>query len=242
MAVRNLDGAVAVVTGAGGGIGGAISRELVANGATVWLVGRTRETLEVTGLACGRSSTRVQPTDLTDDGSMDTLVREIQQSTEQVDVLVHSAGTVLHGTIDDAAVEDLDLLYRSNLRSVYRLSQQLLPMLRRAPGQIVVVNSSIQAGVRAGISHYVATQHALRAMTDSLRVEVNHDGIRVLSVFPGRTATPRQKKLFEADEREYCPELLLQPEDLATMVVAALILPPSAEVTDLHIRPASKSY
>jgi NADP-dependent 3-hydroxy acid dehydrogenase YdfG len=242
MAMRSLAAAVAVVTGAGGGIGGALARSLAAQGATVWLVGRTRETLEATADACGAASVRVHPTDLTDDGSMDALVREIQQVSGQVDVLVHSAGVVQHGTIDEAGVEDLDLLYRSNVRPVYRLSQGLLPLLRRSPGQIVVINSSIQAGVRAGISHYVATQHALRAMTDTLRVELNHDGIRVLSVFPGRTATPRQAELFEGDNREYRPELLLQPEDLATMVVAALTLPPSAEVTDLHIRPMSKSY
>ena len=72
--------------------------------------------------------------------------------------------------------------------------------------------------------------------------EVNADGIRVLSIFPGRTATPRMEKLFAKEGRAYKPELLLQPEDVAEMVTHALRLPRTAEVTDISIRPMQKSY
>jgi NADP-dependent 3-hydroxy acid dehydrogenase YdfG len=75
-----------------------------------------------------------------------------------------------------------------------------------------------------------------------LRQEVNEQGIRVLCVYPGRTATSRQERLYAKEGKPYRPELLLQPEDIATMVVAALSLPRTAEVTDINIRPMLKSY
>ena len=88
---------------------------------------------------------------------------------------------------------------------------------------------------------YAATKHALKGLADGLRQEVNAFGVRVISVFPGRTATPLQASLFELEGRQYVPKRLLQPEDVAAMVVQALALPPTAEVTDILIRPAIKS-
>jgi NADP-dependent 3-hydroxy acid dehydrogenase YdfG len=119
----------------------------------------------------------------------------------------------------------------------------MLPLLRKTPGQIVFVNSSIvSGGPRSNVSQFASTQHAVRAFADTLRQEVNGDGIRVLCVYPGRTATSRQARLYEKEGKTYKPELLLQPEDIATMVVTALALPDTAEVTDISIRPMRKSY
>jgi len=92
------------------------------------------------------------------------------------------------------------------------------------------------------VSQFSATQHALKAFTDSLREEINADGIRVLSIFPGRTATPRQATLYKLGGKDYQADLLLQPEDIASIVTAALALPRTAEVTEIHIRPLIKSY
>jgi NADP-dependent 3-hydroxy acid dehydrogenase YdfG len=78
-------------------------------------------------------------------------------------------------------------------------------------------------------------------MSDTLRDEVNGDGIRVLTVYPGRTATPRQERIFAMEGRAYTPERLLQPQDIAAMIVASLKLPRTAEVTNLTIRPMQKA-
>ena len=133
-------------------------------------------------------------------------------------------------------------MFRSNVRGHYSLTRTMLPLLRKSLGQIVFVNSS--AGLRspANAGQFSATQHAFRSTADSLRDEVNADGIRVLSIFPGRTATPRMEKLFAKEGRAYKPELLLQPEDVAEMVTHSLRLPRTAEVTDINIRPMQKSY
>jgi NADP-dependent 3-hydroxy acid dehydrogenase YdfG len=79
-------------------------------------------------------------------------------------------------------------------------------------------------------------------LADSLRDEVNADGIRILSVYPGRTATPRIEALHAKEGRPYQPGLLLQPEDVASVVLNALTLPWTAEVTNISIRPMQKSY
>jgi NADP-dependent 3-hydroxy acid dehydrogenase YdfG len=92
------------------------------------------------------------------------------------------------------------------------------------------------------LSQYAATKHALKAIADSLREEVNAEGLRVLSVYPGRTASPMQAAVHEMEGRAYHPERLMQPEDVAAVVINALSLPRSAEVTDIYIRPLLKPY
>ena len=104
------------------------------------------------------------------------------------------------------------------------------------------VNSSQGLHAKGNTGLFAATQHALKAIADSLREEVNADGIRVLSIFPGRTATPRMKALYQAEGRPYQPELLLQAEDIAQIVLDALLLPRTAEITDIQVRPQIKSY
>jgi short-subunit dehydrogenase len=115
-----------------------------------------------------------------------------------------------------------------------------LPLLKMQKGQIVFINSSVGLVSKANLSQYAATKHALRAFADSLREEVNEMGIRVLSVFPGRTATPMQEMIFNWEGKDYPPTRLLQPQDVAAVVIHALSLPRTAEVTDISIRPMAK--
>ena len=78
-------------------------------------------------------------------------------------------------------------------------------------------------------------------IADSLRQELNPEGVRVLTVFPGRTATPGMQDLYRIENTPYKPELLLQPSDIAAVLVNALALPRTAEVTNISIRPFRKS-
>jgi NADP-dependent 3-hydroxy acid dehydrogenase YdfG len=124
----------------------------------------------------------------------------------------------------------------------FALTQALLPLLKSQQGQIVFINSAQGLLAKPNTGPFAATQHALKAITDSLRQEVSSDGMRVLSIFPGRTATPRMKALYEIEGRPYRPELLLQPEDIAQVVLNALLLPRTAEITNIELRPCVKSY
>jgi len=241
--MATLSNQVALVTGAGSGIGRAVAQALAAQGATLCLVGRSRPKLDATLSTLGGGAPHVVfPTDLSQDAQLNALTEAVESRFRQVDVLVLSAGEIAHGSVQDAPVETFDLLYRANVRANYRLIQLLLPLLRKRPGQIVVINSSVGLSSRPNVGQFSATQHALKALTDALRAEVNADGIRVLSVYPGRTATARQEQLYRKDAKAYHPELLLQPEDIAAVVLNSLTLPRTAEVTDVSIRPLSKSY
>lgn len=131
--------------------------------------------------------------DLTKDDDISALGEKLQREAAGLNILVLCGGAIAHGPYEKAPLADLDLMYRTNVRGHYALIQTMLPLLRKAKGQIVFVNSS--AGLRspANTGQFSATQHAFRSIADSLRDEVNADGIRVLSIFPGRTATPRIK-------------------------------------------------
>ena len=233
---------VALVTGAGSGIGRATALALADRGASVWLVGRRLERLhEVADRTRERGgSARVFQADLTVDGDIVRLATELRGDTGSLDVLVHSAGQITFGQIELTPVEQLDRLYQVNLRAPYLLTQLLLPFLRDSRGQIVFINSSAGLIASPRIGHYAATKFALKGLADSLRAEVNADAIRVLSIFPGRVATAMQATVHEAEGATFDPSALAQPEDIAELVVSALLLPRTAEVTDLTVRPMLK--
>jgi NADP-dependent 3-hydroxy acid dehydrogenase YdfG len=233
----------AVITGASSGVGRAIALRLAAEGVALCLVGRRLETLnEVANSARSESHVLTYQTDLTLDENIRELTAYIRREFEHIDLLVHSAGVISLGTIETAPVADLDWQYRINVRAPFALTQALLPALRAARGQIVFINSTLALGAKANAGQYAATKHALKAIADSLREEVNADGLRVLSVFLGRTATSMQAAVHEIEQRQYRPELLLQPEDVAEVVINTLSLPRTNEVTEIRIRPSIKSY
>lgn len=195
----SLNDQVAVVTGASSGIGRAIALGLAENGAEVCLVARRRETLQALAeRACGNGAhAHVCCTDVTRDEDLRALAQRVDNEFGKLDILVLCGGAIVHGPLERASLADFDLQYRSNVRAHYALTQFMLPLLRKAHGQIVFINSS--AGLRSSATggQFSATQHALRSIADSLRDEVNGDGVRVLSIYPGRTATPRIAALFE---------------------------------------------
>jgi NADP-dependent 3-hydroxy acid dehydrogenase YdfG len=237
-------GQTAVVTGAGSGIGKAIALSLASQGANLCLVGRGRRALtEVAGCVRerGRVAADICATDLQRDDEMMALVEYLGRDGGHVDILVHAAAVIAVGTVAQAPTHDLDRQYRTNIRAPYTLTQALLPTIARHRGQIVFINSAVVNRVTGHVSQYAVTKHALKALADHLREEVNAAGVRVLSVFPGRTATPLQASLHAAEGAPYRPGLLLQPEDVAAVVVHALALPRTAEVTDISIRPMRKA-
>jgi NADP-dependent 3-hydroxy acid dehydrogenase YdfG len=241
--MSELGGQIAVVTGASGGIGRAVSLRLAAEGATVCLVGREAGRLAPVARSAEEAGGRCvsYTADLTVDSHIDELRQRIEREFGWLDILVHSAGVITLGRLDAVGVDDLDSHYRINVRAADRLTCSFLPTLKARRGQVVFMNSSAGLTARAGNGRYAASKHALRAIADSLRDEVNPDGVRVLSVFLGRTASPMQADVHRAEGRPYRPELLMQPEDVAAVVVNALRLPRTAEVTDIRMRPMRKT-
>ena len=242
--LKPLTHRTAVVTGASRGIGMAIAISLAQLGANLCLVGREPRTLQLVNHVVEDTGVSVTcyGADLTVDSQISQLIDALHAHHSQIDMLIHSSGFISMGPIEQTPVDELDHQYRINVRAPYRLTQALLPALRRSRGQIVFINSSVVSNTRANVAAFAMTQHALKALADVLREEVNADGIRVLSVFPGRTATARQEAICQLEGKVYSPERLLQPEDIAEVVVNALALPRTAEVTQINLRPFVKSY
>ena len=235
---------VALVAGATSDIGRAIGLRLATDGAQLCVLGRDTRALEHLATTARGLTEKVfvYPMDLTSDASVRKTIAQLGRDVGAVDILVLSAGVFAMDAHERAPIEDLDRQYRTNVRGPYLLVQGLLPMLRACRGQVVFVNSTAGLEARAGVGQYASTQHALRAISDALRAEVNADGMRVLSVYLGRTATARQARIFRQEGRPYTPELLVQPDDVAEIVVAALRLPRTVEVTSIRMRPLVKSY
>jgi short-subunit dehydrogenase len=238
-----LKNQIAVITGASSGIGQAVALGLAAEGVKTCLLGRKLETLEGVAKLARKTAPQVvcYQVDLTLDQDVRRIADLIQQDVGHIDMLIHSAGVISFGRLESAPIEDFDRQYRINVRAPYALTQVLLPMIRSRQGQIVFINSSVVLNASPNLGQYAATKHALKAVADSLRQEVNAEELRVLSIYPGRTASPMQEAVFKMEGREYRPELLIQPEDLAAVIINTLTLPRSAEVTDINVRPLIKS-
>lgn len=242
--MTSLAGQLALVTGASGGIGGAIATALSRQSARLVILGRDKAKLGnlAERLSAAPEEIEARSCDLTIDDEVERLCASLALERERLDILVLCAGVIDHGRLAEAPIAALDRQYLANVRGPLLLIQKLLPLLKKPRGQIVFINSSAGMSVRPNTGHFCATQHAFKVLADTLRQEVNADGIRILSVFPGRTATERIRSLHAKEGRDFQPELLLQPEEVASVVVNALSLPWTAEVTDISIRPMQKSY
>ena len=227
---------IALLTGASSGIGRQLAERLLADGSTVHVVGRDLSRLE----ALTKSGAHAHSVDLTVDDGLVRLVTTVTQATKRLDLLLHCAGDIALGTIAEAPVEDLDRQYRINLRVPFLLTQKLLPVLREAAGQVVFINSGAGQNARPNWGQYAMTKHGLRALADSLREEVAGDGIRVLSVYPGRTATPMQQEVHHLEGKDYDPARFLDPTDVASQILVAVSQPARATVTEITIRPTGR--
>jgi len=221
-----------LVTGASSGIGLAIAQALSDSGAIIHGVARHWHNAP--------SAWRTHSADLSVEGDIKRLVQEIQQESNPLNIVVHCAGAFAVGSVAEFAINELDKLYAINVRAPFLLTQLLLPQLVQSQGQIVFINSSVGITSKHSLAGYSATKFAMKALADALRAEVNSQGIRVMSVYPGKTASPMQAQAHKLFGQEYQTNKLMQAEDVAQAVLAALLLPKSAEMTDLHLRPMQK--
>ncbi len=225
------------VTGAGAGIGAAVARALADRGDDLVLLARSETRAEELGEAFPGSRTVVADLDRPQDLA-GTLAG--QPLPDRLDSLVHVAGVVELGAVAELSADVWRQTLDVNLVAPAELTRICLPALRAARGQVVFVNSG--SGLRANPdwSAYAASKHGLRALADSLRAEEAGAGVRVTSVYPGRTATDMQAKVHALEGKEYHASDWIEPESVATAVLTALDLPRDAELTDITLRPGPR--
>ncbi|AJP05846.1 short-chain dehydrogenase [Streptomyces cyaneogriseus subsp. noncyanogenus] len=223
-----------VITGAGSGIGAAVARRLHARGDD--LVLHARDAARAKELAAGFPGARTLVGDLADPDKLSWALSH-QTLPDRVDSLLHIAGVVDLGPVGELTPKSWHRQLNVNLIAPAELTRLFLPQLRVAQGHVIFVNSGSGLNAHAEWAAYAASKHGLKALADALRQEEHANGIRVTSVYPGRTASPMQAKVHQQEGKEYDPARWIDPESVATTVLMALDLPRDAEVNDLTVRP-----
>ncbi|MGW1147453.1 SDR family oxidoreductase [Streptomyces sp. NPDC002454] len=227
--------AIHVITGAGSGIGEAVAWRLHARGDDLVLLardaGRAKE------LAARFPGSRTLVGDLADPEKLSWAFSH-QTLPDRVDSLIHSAGVIDLGPVGELTPKTWRHQLNVNLIAPAELTRHFLPQLRVTQGHVLFVNSGSGLRARADWSAYAASKHGLRALADALREEEQAGGVRVTSVYPGRTASAMQAKVHQQEGREYDPARWSDPETVATTVLTALDLPRDSEINDLSVRPA----
>ena len=219
-----------LVTGAGSGIGACVARALLERGDDLLLLARDeRRARELEGEYPGA---RTLVADLADVASIAPL-----DLTGPLDSVVHAAGVVALGTVGELSAGDWRSQLDVNLLAPAELTRIALPALRAARGTVVLVNSG--AGLRAnpGWAAYAASKSGLRALADALRQEEAEHGVRVTTVYPGRTATAMQERVHAHEGKDYDAQEWIRPETVAAAILHVLDLPRDATVPDLTLSP-----
>ncbi|WP_439580026.1 3-oxoacyl-[acyl-carrier-protein] reductase [Elioraea sp.] len=184
-----LDGKQALVTGASGGIGGAIARALHAQGATVGLSGTRREALDALAAELGERA-HVLPANLADPAAPDALIAAAEAAMGGLAILVNNAGLTRDGLALRMKDEDWDTVLAVDLSAAFRLSRAALKgMLRRRAGRIISIGSIVGATGNPGQANYAAAKAGLVGMSKALAQEVGARGITVNVIAPGFIAT-----------------------------------------------------
>ena len=234
---------VALVTGAGSGVGRATALKFAAEGWRVVLIGRRADALADTiGLApaAQRDALVSSPCDLGQPEALEALVREAITRFGRIDVLVNAAGSnIPRRSLSELSRTDYSAVMDANVNGVLSLVQAVLPIMRQAgAGTIVNVGSEAgkQASAKAGAA-YVVSKFGLTGLTQTINAEERPNGIRACCIFPGDIDTPllnRRPAPPSSDARAR----MMQPEDIAACVWFAATLPARATVEEILIRPS----
>ena len=233
-----LKNKIALVTGAGRGIGKAIALALANEGASVILTARTfkelegvRQTIEEQG-----GKARSIAADLTKDPDVEKVFSQISAEFRRLDILVNNAGIGHFAPVRLLAAKDFDAMWNLNMRALFLCTQNAIPMMESQKSG-VIVNISSLAGKNAFVNGagYAATKWALMGFAKCLMLEEREFNIRVIIVCPGSVDTsfnPLEGKRGNSDK-------LLKPQDVADAVLTAITLPEHAMMSEIDLRPTN---
>lgn len=235
----NITDATCVITGGTQGIGRAVAFALGAKGARVALCGRNAERVGETVAALTSAGVTAwgAPCDVSDEAKVGAFADGVLELYGGVDVLVNNAGLAYLAPLLELTTAQIDEMLDINVRGLMLVTRAFLPsMIAAAQGDIVNVASLAGKNGFEGGTAYAASKHAVLGFSKSLMLEVRKANIRVINVCPGTVETPFFEKAgIDLQNRDK----VLQPEDVAETIVAALALPGRAMISDLDIRPAN---
>ena len=226
-----------LVTGAGSGIGAAVVAVLHQRGDGLVLLARSEERADELAATYPGATTLVA--DLADPPGLERALAQADLP-ESLDSVIHVAGAV-----DLAPIAELDLDHWQrqldvNLTAPALVTKAALPALRAARGLVLFVNSGAGLSATPDWSAYAASKFGLRALADALRGEEKPHGVRVTTVFPGRTATPMQERVHGQEGRDYDASAWIDPGTVAATILHVLDLPRDATIPDVTVQPTPR--
>ena len=240
---KHLSGTLAVVTGAGRGIGAAIAKICAERGAAVVITSRHADELEdVRAKLPSPAIHHIVPADLTNSEDRETLQRYVREQarTLPLSTLVLNAGAALNASVGDTSVEQWDHMFALNARAPFLLTKAFLPLLKKHGGlsRIIVVGSVVSTKAYIGQAAYTASKHALYGFTRVLAKELHqaNSNVRVHSVQPGGVNT----ELVRSVRPDIDQTKLIAPEEIAAVVGTLLDMRANAVVDEVQVRRQTK--
>lgn len=223
---------IAVVTGAGSGIGEAIATLLHEEGAKVVLAGRNKDKLQNVANQLAQDSVKVVPTDVTKKEEVDELIKIAQQTFGGLDIVINSAGQMLSSKITDYQVDEWGSMIDVNIKGTLYTAQAALPtMLEQSSGHLINIASISGFEVTKSSTIYSATKAAVHTITQGLEKELAKTGVKVTSISPGMVDTAITAAYNPTDRKK------LEPQDIAEAVLYALTQPKHVNVNEITVRP-----
>ncbi|MBF4500434.1 3-ketoacyl-ACP reductase [Savagea sp. SN6] len=220
----SLQGKIAIITGAGKGIGRATALTLAKQGVSLGLIARTKADLQAVAEEVSAHGVRVEiaTADITDNAQVEQAIDQLYKALGKFDILINNAGIAKFGGFLDLTIEEWERIIRVNLFGMYYVTRAVLPkLIEQKSGDIINISSTAGEKGGAAMSAYSASKFGVMGLTESLAMEARKHDIRVTALTPSTVVTDLaiNEGLVKGDE-----ENMLQPEDVADLVLASLQL------------------
>jgi len=232
--IMNLAGKIAIVTGAGSGIGKAFSKALVEKGVNVYGIGRNLTKLTMLEEELGNLFSPIK-LDLTKHKDIEQWVAQVFNKNHNPDILINNAGVGHMKPVEELSVAEWDAMMLTNLSGVFYLTRLVVPHMKANAETNHIINIASIAGLMGNplLSGYNATKFGLRGFSDALFKELRNDRIKVTCMLPGSIETP----FFDSIEAITANPNMLQAEDVATLLIQLLETPDNFLVSEVTLRP-----
>ncbi len=244
-----VKGKVVVITGASSGLGEAAAKMLSQKGAAVVLGARRADRIATLAaeLKTRGGAALALPTDVTDRRQVQSLVDAAVQEFGCIDVMINNAGLMPQSLLTSLKVDEWDRMIDVNIKGVlYGIAAVLPHMQRRKSGHIINVASVAGHKVRAGTTVYSATKHAVRVISEGLRLEVKPYNIRTTVISPGAVATELPGTITDpeiADRvRKFYSDVAVEADSFARAVVYAINEPDDVDINEILYRPTRQEF
>jgi len=240
--MQKLSGKVALITGAGRGIGRGIALAFAGEGAILVLAARSAEQLEAVASEAAQLSQSpviVQPADVSDERQVAALFDRVKAEFGRLDILVNNAGAFDGGPLDELSTEAWDRVINTNLRGPFLCTRAALRLMKPAKsGRIINIGSIAAQRVRPNSAPYAASKHGLWGLTQATALEGREYGVTCGAVHPGNVMVERRAGSGRGED----DEPMMTPADIAEVALLMATLPPHVELLEAIVLPHRQQY